>query len=133
MKRGRVARAGGRSRADEGTVQCARLSPSFVSNFSLALTLRLLGVYSNLKELFDKIRATGGETEQAGNVMEIDVFSSATDLFSYYRGSLARMLKVSNKKAFVDMAKLFAKYVRIYCEFIQNKLPRSVCETSYSE
>jgi hypothetical protein len=82
------------------------------------------GACSNLRELLDKFRATSGQTDEGAHVMTVEVLTSATDLFFYYKESLARMVKVSTKKAFVELTGVFGKYLRAYCEFLQSMLPR---------
>ena len=46
---------------------------------------------SNLRELLDKFRSSAGDADDGGNAsIAISVFASATDLFFYYRETLAR-------------------------------------------
>jgi len=74
-------------------------------------------------ELTDKFRAASvTDVDEAG--ITLVVLPTASDLLYYYKEALVRMKKVSTRKAFVDLSRVFAKYLRVYCEVLQSKLPR---------
>ncbi|TPX31611.1 hypothetical protein SmJEL517_g05106 [Synchytrium microbalum] len=55
---------------------------------------------------------------------EEGIYSSSTDLFYFYRQSLVQCAKLSTRKPFLEMCKLFGKWLRAYADILQVKLPR---------
>ncbi|KAI9096614.1 Vps53-like protein [Phlyctochytrium arcticum] len=55
---------------------------------------------------------------------EESVLSSSTDLFYLYRQTLVQCAKLSTNKPFLDLVRLFGKWLRQYSELLQAKLPK---------
>ncbi|KAI9208319.1 Vps53-like protein [Polychytrium aggregatum] len=55
---------------------------------------------------------------------EDTVLASSTDLFYYYRQTLVQCSKYSVRKPFLDLARLFSKYLRIYADYLTAKMQR---------
>ncbi|KAI8819643.1 Vps53-like protein [Fimicolochytrium jonesii] len=55
---------------------------------------------------------------------EENVLSSSTDLFYLYRETLVRCAKFSTNKPFLDLVRLFAKWLKQYADLLSAKLPK---------
>ncbi len=58
------------------------------------------------------------------NEEEDSVLSSSTDLFYYYRQTLGNFSQFSKSKAFVDLSKLFGKWLKLYADMLIGFIPR---------
>ncbi|TPX70634.1 hypothetical protein SpCBS45565_g01703 [Spizellomyces sp. 'palustris'] len=52
------------------------------------------------------------------------VLSSSTDLFYLYRQTLVQCAKLSTNKPFLDLVRLFAKWLKQYADLLSSKLPK---------
>ncbi|KAI8851914.1 Vps53-like protein [Chytridium lagenaria] len=60
------------------------------------------------------------------------VFTSSTDLFLFYRQTLIQCSKFSTNKPFLDLCRLFGKWLRVYADVLATKLPKDD-KKSYTE
>lgn len=58
------------------------------------------------------------------NSEEETVLPSSTDLFYFYRQTLVRFAQLSTGKPFLDMCKIFGKWLKVYAEFLLSKIPK---------
>ncbi|KAJ3413185.1 Vacuolar protein sorting-associated protein 53 [Chytridiales sp. JEL 0842] len=79
-----------------------------------------------LSEMMDTYRASSGTQE------DDYVLSSSVDLFLFYRQTLVQCSKLSTKKTFLDLCRLFGKWLRVYSDVLLSKLPKDD-KKSYSE
>jgi hypothetical protein len=52
------------------------------------------------------------------------IIASSTDLFYYYRQTMGSFAQYSTKNAFADLSKLFSKWLKIYADFLNSKVPK---------
>jgi hypothetical protein len=71
-----------------------------------------------LADMMDGYRKTTGDEDAA-----MQVFSSSTDLFYFYRQTLLQCAKLSTRQPFLDLFRLFGKWLKVYTEVLQTKLP----------
>ncbi|KAI8613557.1 Vps53-like protein [Chytriomyces sp. MP71] len=60
------------------------------------------------------------------------VLVSSTDLFLFYRQTLVQCSKLSTNKPFLDLCKLFSKWLKAYADVLATKLPKDD-KKSYTE
>ncbi|KAJ3333115.1 Vacuolar protein sorting-associated protein 53 [Blyttiomyces sp. JEL0837] len=60
------------------------------------------------------------------------VLQSSTDLFLFYRQTLVQCSKLSTKKPFLDLCRLFGKWLKVYADVLSSKLPKDD-KKSYSD
>lgn len=72
-----------------------------------------------LSGMADKARVNSKITDEE---FQTGVFTSSTELFIYYRKTFPNFAKLTSGKMFVDLSKLFGKFLGIYCDVIKNKL-----------
>ncbi|KAJ3139392.1 Vacuolar protein sorting-associated protein 53 [Physocladia obscura] len=71
----------------------------------------------NLAEMFEKYKVSSeAEDEEA-------VFVSSTDLFLFYRQTLVQCSKLSTNKPFLELCRMFAKWLKNYADILVTKLP----------
>ncbi|KAJ3379710.1 Vacuolar protein sorting-associated protein 53 [Lobulomyces angularis] len=76
-----------------------------------------------LSEMMQQYREQPIETsDQQAN--EDSVLPSSTDLFYCYRQTMVQFSRFSTGKPFLDLSKLFKKWLSIYSELLLSKLPR---------
>lgn len=63
------------------------------------------------------------KTQQLDDV-SIPAFLSSNDLFAFFKTSLNRCVKLSNRKPMIDLSRVFTKYLNRYVEHLNSKLPR---------
>ncbi|KAJ3083889.1 Vacuolar protein sorting-associated protein 53 [Rhizoclosmatium hyalinum] len=82
----------------------------------------------------DKNLAAMMETYKVSSEAEEEeaVLVSSTDLFLFYRQTLVQCSKLSTNKPFLDLCKMFGKWLKIYSEVLLFKLPRDD-KRSYTE
>ncbi|KAJ3206943.1 Vacuolar protein sorting-associated protein 53, partial [Dinochytrium kinnereticum] len=80
----------------------------------------------NLSEMIDAARTSVTTQEDE------HVFMSSTDLFLFYRQTLLQCSKFSTNKPFLDLCRLFGKWLRVYADVLASKLPRDD-KKSYTE
>lgn len=57
--------------------------------------------------------------------LSITVLASSTDIFLFYKSALTNCAKLSRKKPFLDLCKVFGKWLRVYAnEVLLSKLPK---------
>ncbi|KAI8924441.1 Vps53-like protein [Entophlyctis helioformis] len=71
-----------------------------------------------LAEKFD------GFKSQAPTADEEAVLLSSTELFLFYRQSLVNCARLSTRKAFLDLCKMFGKWLKNYNDILLGKLPK---------
>jgi hypothetical protein len=54
------------------------------------------------------------------------VLQSATDLFYYYRQAFTNFAGFSTGKPFLDLCRLFGKWLKFYADFLNQKLPKYI-------
>lgn len=74
----------------------------------------------NLADIMDTYRAK----PVAEDDPSISVLSSSTDLFYFYRQTLVHCSKMSTGQPFLNLTRMFAKYLRVYADLLMSKLPR---------
>ena len=74
--------------------------------------------FRTLSEMMDTYRSSNIAQE------EESVLSSSTDLFLFYRQTLVQCSKLSTNKPFLDLCRLFGKWLRVYSDAILSKLPK---------
>ncbi|KAJ3027828.1 UNVERIFIED_CONTAM: Vacuolar protein sorting-associated protein 53 [Siphonaria sp. JEL0065] len=72
----------------------------------------------NLSAMLETYK-TSSEAEE-----EEAVLVSSTDLFLFYRQTLVQCSKLSTNKPFLDLCRLFGKWLKIYSELLVAKLPK---------
>ena len=75
------------------------------------------------------VRTLSGMMEQFKQSVAVSdddtgVFTSSTDLFIFYRQTLVSMAKLSTRKPFLDLSKLFGKYLLIFSDMLSSRLPK---------
>ncbi|KAJ3021483.1 Vacuolar protein sorting-associated protein 53 [Thoreauomyces humboldtii] len=77
-------------------------------------------------ELEDKSLGTIMEQYRQRPVLQEEeaVLSSSTDIFYLYRQTLVQCAKFSTKKPFLDLVRLFAKWLKQYADLLMTKLPK---------
>ncbi|KAJ3235185.1 Vacuolar protein sorting-associated protein 53 [Chytriomyces hyalinus] len=80
----------------------------------------------NLATMIESYK-TSSEAEE-----EEAILVSSTDLFLFYRQTLVQCSKLSTNKPFLDLCRLFAKWLKAYAEVIAAKLPKDD-KKSYTE
>ena len=70
-----------------------------------------------MSEKFDGFRRNLGEIEDG-------VFTSSFDLFLFYRQTFANCAKLSTGKHFLDLCKMYQKWLDKYKDLLMTKLPR---------
>ncbi|TPX58681.1 hypothetical protein PhCBS80983_g02968 [Powellomyces hirtus] len=77
-------------------------------------------------EMEDKSLGTIMDQYRARPILQEDeaVLSSSTDLFYLYRQTLVQCAKFSTKKPFLDLVRLFAKWLKQYADLLSSKLPK---------
>lgn len=62
----------------------------------------------------------------SSNVADDDtgVFTSSADLFLFYRQTLVNLARLTNGRPFLDLGKLFGKWLMIYSDILQTKIPK---------
>lgn len=70
-----------------------------------------------MTEKFDGFRRSLGEIEDG-------VFTSSFDLFLFYRQTFANCAKLSTGKPFLDLCKMYQKWLDRYKDLISSKLPK---------
>ncbi|KAI9356191.1 Vps53-like protein [Zopfochytrium polystomum] len=82
----------------------------------------------------DKTLSAMMDAYRQSTVMQEDdyVLQSSTDLFLFYRQTLVQCSKLSTNKPFLDLCRLFGKWLRVYADVLTSKLPRDDKRT-YSE
>ncbi|KAI9032128.1 Vps53-like protein [Hyaloraphidium curvatum] len=74
----------------------------------------------NLADMMAQYRAK----PVADDDSSISVLASSTDLFYSYRQTLVHCSKMSTGQPFLNLCKVFAKYLRVYADFLTGRLPR---------
>ncbi|KAJ3298080.1 Vacuolar protein sorting-associated protein 53 [Borealophlyctis nickersoniae] len=66
------------------------------------------------------------ETYRARPILseEESVLASSTDLFYSYRQTLVQFSKLSTRKPFLDLCKMFGKWLRVYGDMLSSKVPK---------
>jgi len=82
-----------------------------------------LGLYINaeetsIQELMEKIKMQKDNLEDDGS----SVLQGSTDLFYFYKQSIVRCTRLSVRKPFLDLSRLFGKYLGVYADFLTSKL-----------
>lgn len=54
------------------------------------------------------------------------VFTSSTDLFLFYRQTMVNLAKLSTGRPFLDLCKLFGKWLMLYADALNMKIPKYV-------
>lgn len=70
-----------------------------------------------MTEKFDGFRRSLGDCEEG-------VFASSFELFLFYRQTFANCAKLSTGKPFLDLCKMYQKWLDLYRELLQSKLPK---------
>ncbi|KAJ3108471.1 Vacuolar protein sorting-associated protein 53 [Phlyctochytrium planicorne] len=96
------------------------------SAFEPFLRLYIESEDRNLSDMIDAARTSIAVQED-----EL-VFTSSTDLFLFYRQTLMQCSKFSTNKPFLDLCRLFGKWLRVYGDVLSSKLPRDDKKT-YTE
>jgi hypothetical protein len=78
-------------------------------------------MYRSIAELMDKFRSSHSVSDED---YQTGVLTVSTDLFHFYRQNLVAMAKLNTRKPFLDLAKLFSKYLISFCEILTMKLPK---------
>ncbi|KAG0239768.1 Vacuolar protein sorting-associated protein 53 [Actinomortierella wolfii] len=77
------------------------------------------------RTLEDMIRRYKSQDQDSEDDQATTVLQSSTELFMYYKSALNNCAKLSRKKPFLDLCKLFGKWLRIYADdVLQGKLPK---------
>ncbi|KAJ1541108.1 Vacuolar protein sorting-associated protein 53, partial [Cladochytrium tenue] len=73
----------------------------------------------------DKTISVMMDAYRQSTVMQEDdyVLQSSTDLFLFYRQTLVQCSKLSTNKPFLDLCRLFGKWLRVYADVLTSKLP----------
>jgi hypothetical protein len=74
----------------------------------------------NLAEMMDQYRAKAVSEDDPN----MSVLSSSTDLFYFYRQTLVHCAKMSTGQPFLNLCRMFAKYLRVYADVLVGKLPK---------
>lgn len=74
-----------------------------------------------LQEMLEKFRAKQGISEEDN---QNNVFSASTDLFYFYRQTMVNLAKMTARKPFLDLSRLFSKYLVLFCDALQAKIPK---------
>ncbi|KAJ3194380.1 Vacuolar protein sorting-associated protein 53 [Irineochytrium annulatum] len=72
----------------------------------------------NLADMMDEYRVST-ETQDDESVLQ-----SSTDLFLHYRQTLLTCSKFSTNEPFLDLCRLFGKFLRVYADVLSTKLPK---------
>jgi hypothetical protein len=73
--------------------------------------------------MVDKFKSSGPPGDED---LQTGVFTASTDLFYFYRQNLVAMAKLNTRKPFLDLSKLFAKWLLLFAEVLNSKLPKCV-------
>ncbi|KAF9167075.1 Vacuolar protein sorting-associated protein 53 [Actinomortierella ambigua] len=77
------------------------------------------------RTLEDKIRQFKAQELDPEDDPSNTVIQSSTELFMYYKSALTNCAKLSRKKPFLDLCRLFGKWLRVYAdEVLLGKLPK---------
>ncbi|KAG0342832.1 Vacuolar protein sorting-associated protein 53 [Podila horticola] len=77
------------------------------------------------KALEEKINGFKVQEPVPEDDLSITVLASSTDIFLFYKSALTNCAKLSRKKPFLDLCKVFGKWLRVYAnEVLLSKLPK---------
>ncbi|KAF9215571.1 Vacuolar protein sorting-associated protein 53 [Podila verticillata] len=77
------------------------------------------------KALEEKINGFKVQEPVPEDDLSITVLASSTDIFLFYKSALTNCAKLSRKKPFLDLCRVFGKWLRVYAnEVLLSKLPK---------
>lgn len=111
-------------RGEPGTAGAVAETPTLFSGtislcFEPHLKFFIEAEDKTLAEMMEKFRQAVAAPEEDNGV-----FKASTDLFIFYRQTLVSMAKLSTRKPFLELCKLFAKYLLIFSDTLGAKIPR---------
>ncbi|KAJ3115436.1 Vacuolar protein sorting-associated protein 53 [Phlyctochytrium bullatum] len=111
---------------EDGKPKAGKFIKIISSAFEPYLRLYIESEDRNLSDMIDAARTSSDIQED-----EL-VFTSSTDLFLFYRQTLIQCSKFSTNKPFLDLCRLFGKWLRVYADVLSSKLPKED-KKSYTE
>ncbi|KAJ3393548.1 Vacuolar protein sorting-associated protein 53 [Entophlyctis sp. JEL0112] len=115
-----------KTQSEDGVIETSKFKGIISCCFEPYLRLYINYEDKNLSSMMEAYRSSSAAEEEEA------VFTSSTDLFLYYRQTLVQCSKLSTNKPFLELCRMFGKWLKIYSEALAGKLPRED-KKSYSE
>ncbi|KAJ3071482.1 Vacuolar protein sorting-associated protein 53 [Podochytrium sp. JEL0797] len=107
-----------RNQDDDAPIEPSKFRAIISNCFEPYLRLYIESENKNIATMMETYKTSSDAEEEEA------VLSSSTDLFLFYRQTLVQCSKLSTNKTFLDLCRLFGKWLKVYSEVLAAKLPR---------